>query len=167
MSSVNCPGTATCIRPPHKQLRVHVLSNAGCLPSRTVVAPGIQGDMVTGIHGCGVRTPKAADVAAATAGLAKLMHIPNGAIFTIGLWSMIVAAGWLLVITLLTGKTVNWLGATPKLHLNMAPLQTCCGMVKLLRYIFDPLVRKSGFWLSSSTIDAGTFSFCISTKYAS
>jgi len=54
-------------------------------------------------------------------GLAKLMHRPNGAIFTMGVWSMIVAAGWLLVITRLAGKTVSGLGATPKLHINNAP----------------------------------------------
>ena len=32
----------------------------------TVGDPGVQGDVVTGIQGCGVNTPKAADVAAAT-----------------------------------------------------------------------------------------------------
>lgn len=93
ISSVNCPGTATWITPPHRQLSVQVLSSEGWLPSSTVVAPGTHGLTVTGMHGCGVSTPKAAEVAAATAGLARLMHIPNGAIFTMGLWSMMVAAG--------------------------------------------------------------------------
>jgi hypothetical protein len=41
---------------------------------------------------------------------------------------MIVAAGWLLVIIRSTGNTVNWLGAKPKLHIKVAPLQTCSGM---------------------------------------
>jgi hypothetical protein len=41
---------------------------------------------------------------------------------------MIVAAGWLLVMTRSTGSTVSVLGATPKLHIRTAPLQTCCGM---------------------------------------
>src|SRR5215469_13566692 len=41
---------------------------------------------------------------------------------------MIVAAGWLLVITRSTGRTVSSLGARPKLHIKTAPLQTCCGM---------------------------------------
>jgi len=36
------------------------------------------------MHGWGVKTPNAAVVAAATMGLAMLMHIPNGAIFTMG-----------------------------------------------------------------------------------
>jgi hypothetical protein len=53
-----------------------------------------------------------------------LVHAPKGWIFTMGLWSMMVAAGWLFVITLLTGRTASWLGARPKLHVNIAQLQT-------------------------------------------
>lgn len=82
---MNCPGTATWITPPHIQFSVQVLSSEGWLPSNTVGAPGTHGLTVTGMHGCGVSTPSAAEVAAATAGLAILMHIPNGAIFTMGL----------------------------------------------------------------------------------
>jgi hypothetical protein len=37
---------------------------------------------------------------------------------------MMVAAGWLLVIILLVGNTANWLGASPKLHVSVAQLQT-------------------------------------------
>jgi hypothetical protein len=37
---------------------------------------------------------------------------------------MIVAAGWLLVTILLTGNTASWLGASPKLHVSVAQLQT-------------------------------------------
>jgi hypothetical protein len=37
---------------------------------------------------------------------------------------MMVAAGWLLVNTLMTGNTESWLGARPKLHVNVAQLQT-------------------------------------------
>jgi hypothetical protein len=76
------------------------------------------------MQGCGVSTPKAADVAAATAGLARLVHAPKGRIFTMGMWSMMVAAGWLLVIVLFTGNTASWLGARPKLHVSVAQLQT-------------------------------------------
>jgi hypothetical protein len=57
----------------------------------TVGTPGTQGADVTGTHGIGVRTPRAADVADATVGLARLEHIPNGLMFAIGMWSMIVA----------------------------------------------------------------------------
>jgi hypothetical protein len=58
---------------------------AGWLPTIVFIAPGIQGAEVTGIHGMGVSTPIAAAVAAATWGLAMDMHMPKGAMFTIGL----------------------------------------------------------------------------------
>ncbi len=82
--SVNCPGTVTWITPPHMHISWHVLSKVGLPPSNTVGAPGTQGATVTGTHGIGVNTPSAAVVAAATAGLVGVMHIPNGATFTIG-----------------------------------------------------------------------------------
>jgi hypothetical protein len=46
---------------------------------------GNHGDTVIGIHGIGVRTPNAAAVAAITMGLARLIHIPKGIIFSIGM----------------------------------------------------------------------------------
>jgi hypothetical protein len=65
-------------------ISVEVLSSAEVPPMVTVWAPGVQGDIVTGMHGIGVSTPRAAAVAAATAGFAIDMHIPNGMIFTMG-----------------------------------------------------------------------------------
>lgn len=67
--------------------------NAGILPIMTVEAPGAHGAGVTGTHGIGVRTPRAAAVAEATTGLVGLWHIPKGIMFTIGTWSMMLAAG--------------------------------------------------------------------------
>jgi hypothetical protein len=93
-----------------------VLLSAGMLPSITVGAPVAHGAVVTGMQGMGVRTPMAADVAAATDGFARLEHMPNGMMFTIGLLSMMFAAGMLLVIIWLAGRTFRVLGATPKLH---------------------------------------------------
>src|SRR3546814_20246326 len=49
--------------------------------------------------------------------------------FSIGTWSMIVAAGWLLDRVRLTGSTTSDDGATPKLHIRVAPLTTWIGMV--------------------------------------
>jgi len=49
--------------------------------------------MWRGCRAMGVKTPIAADVAEATVGLARLLHMPKGMIFTIGLWSIIFAAG--------------------------------------------------------------------------
>ena len=119
--SLNCTGAVTWITPAQMQFSVHVLSSEGWRPLRTVAAPGTHGVMVMGRHGCGVSTPDAAEVAAATMGLSRLMHRPNGVIMTMGWWSMIVATDWLLVITRLAGKTVSGLGAMPKLHASSAP----------------------------------------------
>src|SRR4051794_27195213 len=77
--SVTCPGAVTWMMPAHRHKSWQVLSSAGLWPSVTVGAPGDQGAIVIGMQGCGVRTPSAAVVAAATIGLARLMHIPKDA----------------------------------------------------------------------------------------
>jgi len=51
---------------------------------RTVGEPGVHGATTTGTHGIGVSTPNAADVALATAGFARLTHMPKRRIFTMG-----------------------------------------------------------------------------------
>jgi hypothetical protein len=126
--SVNCPGTEMLITPAHRHMSFELSLRAGMLAIRTVGAPGAQGATVLGMHGMGVRTPKADAVAAATVGLARLEHIPNGMMFTMGTLSMMLAAGWLPVITRFTGSTTRLLGASPKLHIIIAPLQTCIPM---------------------------------------
>ncbi len=63
------------------------------LPINTVGVPTTQGATVTGIQGIGVSTPKAATVAAATVGFARLVHTPNGKILSNGISSTILAAG--------------------------------------------------------------------------
>ena len=90
----------------------------------TVGEPGVQGDVVAGMHGCGVNTPNAAAVAAATCGFAGLMHMPNEEMFAIGLKSMIVAAGCDITVTRVTGRTVSGDGVVPIAHLIIAPLPT-------------------------------------------
>jgi hypothetical protein len=67
------------------------------------------------MQGCGVRAPWAAAVAAATCGFAGDEHIPNGATFNIGAWSIIVAAGLFVVVTM-AGITVKLAGALPIAH---------------------------------------------------
>ena len=62
-----------------------LLFNAGILPISTVGHPTIQGAAVAGMQGMGVNTPRAAAVAAATIGLARLVQTPNGRMFTKGL----------------------------------------------------------------------------------
>ena len=54
--------------------------------------------------------------------------MPKGRIFTIGLWSKMLADIMLLVITVF-GVGINELGATPKLHFIMAPIHVCIGIL--------------------------------------
>lgn len=83
--TVACPAFKIWIAPPHMQFNLHVLSSAGMLAIRTVVLPpGIHGATVAGIHGAGVGTPNAADVAAMTAGFDGAEHMPKGMTLTIG-----------------------------------------------------------------------------------
>jgi hypothetical protein len=79
--------------PPHIQFKVQELFKAGMFAIITVALPGAQGVTVTGTHGMGVSTPKAAVVAAATVGLAKDEHMANGMIFTKGMLSIMLASG--------------------------------------------------------------------------
>lgn len=101
-----------------------VLSRAGVLPIKTVGAPGVHGEKVIGTQGWGDSIPSIADVAAATAGLARDTHMPNGMIFTPGMWSMMVAACKPPDTTRFVGKTPRAEGATPKEHVSMAPWHT-------------------------------------------
>ena len=115
-------------------------SNAGILPISTVGAPGTHGAGVTGTQGMGVNTPKAAAVAAATVGLEGELQTPKGGTLTIGLPSMMVAAGGPPARTWLAGKTSRLLGAAPKLHCNAAPAQTRLAM----EYRLGTGLRDSG-----------------------
>src|SRR5262245_14735183 len=101
-------------------MHLDVLLSAGMFAIITVGDPGAHGAGMTGTHGMGVSTPIAAAVAEATAGLDGVMHIPNGGMFTIGLLSMMLAAG-APAIVLLVGRTLSELGAMPKLHIITAP----------------------------------------------
>jgi hypothetical protein len=72
------------IEPPHAHMHFEVFVSTGTPPALTFVDPGVQGAVMTGMHGCGVRTPAAAEVAAATCGFDGVVHMPNGATFIIG-----------------------------------------------------------------------------------
>ena len=64
----------TLITPPHMHASVETSSSAGMFANITVAAPGAQGAVVLGMQGIGVRTPRAAAVAAATWGFAGLVN---------------------------------------------------------------------------------------------
>lgn len=113
------------ITPPQAHISCDLESKAGTWPKVAVGQPGAHGARVIGMQGMGVKTPIAAAVAAATVGLAGEVHIPNGVMLAIAWKSMMVAAGCLLVLTRLVGSTISAAGASPKVHCNEAPLQTC------------------------------------------
>jgi hypothetical protein len=102
-----------------------LLGSAFLSPPLSPPPPTTQGAGVTGTQGIGVKTPKAAAVAAATVGFDGELHMPKGGIFKIGLLSMMLAAGGPPVMVRFCGKTTRLLGATPKLHWSIAPIQTC------------------------------------------
>jgi hypothetical protein len=73
------------------------------------------------MQGCGVSTPRAAAVAAATWGFVGLLHRPNGLMFAIGAKSMIVAAEALVPRAGLVGDADKDDGAAPTLQVRTAP----------------------------------------------
>ena len=113
--TVNWAGLMMLINPPQLQISLELLFRAGWPPMRTVGWPGVQGATVAGMQGMGVKTPRAAAVAAATVGLAGEEHIPKLARLRKGLLSMMLAAG-VPARTLAAGSTVSGQGARPKLH---------------------------------------------------
>jgi hypothetical protein len=82
------------------------------------------------MQGMGVKAPKAAAVAAATAGLPRQLHMPKGATLATGAWSMMVAAGNAPASTP-AGITFSTDGAAPKLHIRAEPVVTCRAMAIL------------------------------------
>jgi len=115
------------ITPPQVHMQVQVLLSAGMPPIIQVAEPGVHGVVVTGMQGIGVKTPRAAAVADATAGLAIDMHIPKVGMFVIGIKSMMLAAG-AVALTLFTGSTLSAEGAIPNEHIMTAPAVTCVGI---------------------------------------
>ena len=110
------PGVVTLITPPQAQVHLHGAFTAGCPPTSTSGTPGVQGAATFGVHGWGVSTPDAADVALATVGLASEEHMPNAATFAMGLMSAITAAGCPSTSTFEAGIAVSLPGAAPKVQ---------------------------------------------------
>ena len=132
---VSSPGSSIVISPSQSQMHIEPVHSAGNPSIRTVGAPGNQGEVVTGTHGIGVSTPKAAAVAAATSGLAMLVHRTKEGMFSSGMKSMMVAAGNVSSNTGNSGGTIIGIGAVPKLQESTAPKLTSCGNAfSLARY---------------------------------
>src|SRR5579883_3668910 len=90
--TVAWPAKETVMTPPHMHMHWQVLVSAGAPSIITVGDPGAQGAVVAGMQGCGVSTPSAAAVAAATCGFDGLMHMPKPEILAIGMLALMVAA---------------------------------------------------------------------------
>ena len=108
------------IAPPKAHISLLLLFSRGLPHTNTVGAPGTQGAGVTGEQGIGVNAPYAAAVAAATAGFARLEHMPKVA----GWLSIIVACGILLTNTVCWLDTRTGQGAAPKEHVQSALFTT-------------------------------------------
>ena len=96
----------------------------------TLVEPGVQGEVVTGTQGVGVNAPSLAAVAAATAGLDIVPHIPNVGMLTMGANAWMLAAGVSQVTGVPIGTTASGTGTggIANEQLIIAPLLTSGGM---------------------------------------
>jgi hypothetical protein len=98
----------------------------------TLVAPGVHGAVVAGMHGAGENTPSLAAVAAATTGLDIVPHIPNVGMLTIGANAWMFAAGVSQVTGVPVGTTVSGIGTGGIAieHEIIAPLLTSGGTIR-------------------------------------
>ena len=98
------------IKPPHAHIVVQPECSAGWPSTMTFVAPGVQGDVVTGTHGAGVKAPSLAAVAAATVGFDIVPHMPKVGMLTMGANAWMFAAGVSHVTGVPIGTTVSGTG---------------------------------------------------------
>ncbi len=110
---------AICPPQMHMHLEDFVINGA---PPTSTRDEEIQGAGVTGMHGMGVSTPKAAAVADATTGFAIDRHKPKGVILISGLLSMMLPTGGPWPNTRLIGSTFSGAGVSPMLQRNKLPL---------------------------------------------
>ena len=96
------------------------LFSSGPVLPNTFGFVGIQVPAGTGMHGPGVRIPKAAAVCAIVIGFSRLMQTPNGLMFKKGAQSQMHPAGLQAMFTVI-GKKVSGAGATPNEHIAGVP----------------------------------------------
>ncbi len=116
--------------PPQAHIAVQPECSAGWPSIMTLVAPGVHGAVVTGTHGTGENTPSLAAVAAATAGLDMVPHMPKVGMLTIGANAWMFAAGVSQVTGVPVGTTVSGTGTggIAMEHEIIAPVLTSGGM---------------------------------------
>ena len=106
--------------PAKLQFRIQGSVSSGIPPKTAVGDPGAQGPAGVGVQGMGVRTPIAAAVAPATAGLARLSQTPKGRTFKKGVIFMIVPI-CVPPNTMGEGRNIREAGAAPMEQADMAP----------------------------------------------
>ncbi len=79
-----CPSVVKRMAPPHIQVHILLFVSAGWPCTIHCGLPGIHGATIAGTQGMGVSTPCAAAVADATVGFDKVLHMPKGSMFTMG-----------------------------------------------------------------------------------
>ena len=144
------------MEPPQMHLQVLVLLSAGMESSNTVDEPGDHGATIAGTQGAGVGVPLAASVAAATAGLDWVMHIPNEGMFIIGTMSRMLAAFCDPAVARCSGVTIIVVvpGGTASGHLRVAPLTTWNG---------TPNSQPPLAWISTRRFSAASGSSLLSS----
>ena len=127
------PASRSRSSPPTRTGRWTPAVSTGTPPSTTFVEPGVHGPVGTGTQGIGVWTPRAADVAAITAGFAGELHIPKVGMLAIGIVSAIVSpAAACRRSPACPGTAVSGTGGPrPIVHDTMAALTTTGGIVAL------------------------------------
>ena len=90
----------------------------------------------------------AAAVAEATVGFVGDWHMPKGKILTSGAKSIMVAFGLFWIIGRKGTVTINVEGVIPKVHFNIAPMQTYFAIFFLLYLLFDFNSSSLSFALS-------------------
>ncbi len=117
----------------------------GTPPRTTLLDPGAHVPRGTGMHGIGVCTPRAAAVAAMTAGFAGELHIPKVGMFAIGIASAMVATGWPPAVTgVPRGIAVSGIGGPrPIVQDSMAPFTTTGGIGALSPAPRDPGAERA------------------------
>lgn len=88
---------------------------------------------MAGMQGAGVKTPKAAEVAAMTAGFVGAEHIPKDDMLTIGAKSMMFPCCLPPIIIVRDGLTTNGHGTIPKVQVIIADVTTYESIYLLFR----------------------------------
>ena len=127
------------IEPAYAHMPLQSEARQGLPPMRTLGLVGIHAPAGCGIQVCGVRTPRAAAVAAATWGLASDVHSPKGPTFTSAEKSEMVPQGLPPAKTLALVVTLRGAGAVPMVHMHDAVAVTS-SLIFLLCFLLFFLV---------------------------